>query len=252
LQVAAGEQVAVLGPNGAGKSTLFNVVAGILKPQRGEVRVYGRDPRRQSCIGYVPQRSQIDRRFPATVWDVVMMGRTGHIGLFRWPAREDHARVEQALMQVGMQDFATRQIGELSGGQQQRVFVARALAQGATLLLLDEPLTGLDVPSQDKILTVLDELRSQRITIVMATHDLNMAAQHAATLLLLNRRLIAYGTPAAVFTAEILAAAYGGHLHVLRPQDGVTEPLTVLADTCCGHGEIPSPAPAQPRAHSLG
>jgi ABC-type Mn2+/Zn2+ transport system ATPase subunit len=137
LQIGRGEQVAVVGPNGAGKSTLFNVIAGIVRPTRGTVSVYGSGPSGHICVGYVPQRNRIDWRFPVTVADTVMMGRIGRIGLFRWPRRQDRERVDQALEQVGMHPFARRQIGELSGGQQQRVFLARALAQEAELLLLD-------------------------------------------------------------------------------------------------------------------
>ena len=143
LEIQHGAQVAVVGPNGAGKSTLFNVIAGIVKPQTGDVRIYGTGPNRHICVAYVPQRNRIDWRFPVSVTDVVMMGRIGRMGLFRWPARNDRRQVAAALTQVGMQDFANRQIGELSGGQQQRVFLARAIAQEAELLLLDEPLAGL-------------------------------------------------------------------------------------------------------------
>ena len=152
--VHRGDQVAVVGPNGAGKSTLFNVIAGIVKPQRGEVRVYGSGPQRHICVGYVPQRNRIDWRFPVSVNDTVMMGRIGKMGMFRWPSRTDRRIVAAALERVGMQAYAGRQIGELSGGQQQRVFLARALAQESELLLLDEPLAGLDMPSQEAFLSL--------------------------------------------------------------------------------------------------
>ncbi len=235
LRVERGELVAIVGPNGAGKSTLFKVIVGAVKPTRGAVRIYGSQPGGHICISYVPQRSQIDRRFPVTVADVVMMGRVGKIGLFRWPSRQDWELVHRALAQVGMETFADRPIGELSGGQQQRVFLARALAQEAELILLDEPLTGLDMPSQRAIMTILARLREQGITILVATHDLNLAADHFPRMVLLNRRLIADGSPEEVLTPEHLAQAYGGHLHVLPTESGAL----ILADTCCSHGEPP-------------
>lgn len=233
VQVQQGEQVAVVGPNGAGKSTLFNVIVGTVKPNRGSVHIYGSGPSDHICIGYVPQRNKIDWRFPVTVRDVVMMGRVGKIGLFRWFRQRDRQIVDQALAQVGISNLAERQIGELSGGQQQRVFLARALAQEAELLLLDEPLTGLDIPSQEAILEILGDLRDRGISIVVATHDLNQAAARFDRILLLNRHVVADGRPAEVLTAQALGEAYGGHLHVLPAESGTL----VLADSCCSGGE---------------
>ncbi|MEZ4636854.1 MAG: metal ABC transporter ATP-binding protein [Caldilineaceae bacterium] len=188
-----GEQVALVGPNGAGKSTLFNVLVGKIRPSRGDVRVYGSGPTGHICIGYVPQRNAIDWRFPVTVRDVVMMGRTGRIGFLRWPSRQDHELVARAMADVRIDQLAERQIGELSGGQQQRVFLARAMAQEAQVLLLDEPFTGLDAPSQRVLLEILEELHRRRITILVATHDLNQAAERFGRIMLLNRQLIADG-----------------------------------------------------------
>lgn len=235
LEIRRGEQVAVVGPNGAGKSTLFNVIAGIVRPTRGSVRVYGSGPGQHICVGYVPQRNRIDWRFPVTVADTVMMGRIGRIGLFRWPGKIDRERVAHALEQVGMTAFAQRQIGALSGGQQQRVFLARALAQEAELLLLDEPLSGLDMPSQEAILQILANLRHQGITMLVATHDLNQAAEQFPLLLLLNRRVIALGTPTAVLMPEVLGAAYGSQMHVIRGVNGEM----FITDSCCGGGHVP-------------
>ncbi len=231
----AGDQVAVVGPNGAGKSTLFNVIAGIVKPRRGTVRIYGSGPSRHICVGYVPQRNRIDTRFPVTVTDVVMMGRIGQDGLLRWPSRQrpEHRRLGAGA--VGMPTIADRQIGELSGGQQQRVFLARSLAQEAELLLMDEPLTGLDSPAQESLFAVLQELRRQGITMLIATHDLNEAAERFPLMWLLNRRLIAQGTPEDVLTPENLALAYGSQIHVLRGTDGAV----YLTDTCCSGGHTP-------------
>jgi manganese/iron transport system ATP-binding protein len=229
FQLQPGETVAVVGPNGAGKSTLFNVIVGKIKPQQGQVSIYGSGPRQHICIGYVPQRNAIDGRFPVTVRDVVMMGRVGKIGFFRWAGRSDHQAVEAAMEDVRIMHLADRQIGELSGGQQQRVFLARSLAQEAELLLLDEPLTGLDVPSQQILLEILTELQQRRITIMVATHDLNQAAERFGRVMLLNRQLIGDGPPQAVLTASLLQQAYGQHLHILSNHN---ETL-VLADTCC-------------------
>ena len=235
FQLDRGAQVAVVGPNGAGKSTLFNIIAGITKPDQGDVHIYGSGPDGHICVGYVPQRNRIDWRFPVTVSDVVMMGRIGQIGLFRWPRRGDWARVESALEQVGMADFAKRQIGELSGGQQQRVFLARALAQEAELLMLDEPLTGLDMPSQQAILGILDELGERGITTLIATHDLSSAAAQFSTMMLINRRLIAYGPPQEVLTHEALTEAFGAHFHLVRDEEGEV----ILGDAGCAGGHTP-------------
>jgi ABC-type Mn2+/Zn2+ transport system ATPase subunit len=235
LRVQRGDQVAVVGPNGAGKSTLFNVITGILKPQQGTVRIAGSGPAKHICVGYVPQRNRIDWRFPVTVTDVVMMGRVGKIGVLRRPGRSDRRLVQEALAQVDMLAFAKRQIGELSGGQQQRVFLARALAQEAELLLLDEPLAGLDIPSQEAILRILTQMRAAGITLMIATHDLNQAAEQFSQMVLLNRRVIAYGSPAEVLTTENLARAYGGQLHVVHTAAGDV----IVTDSCCGGGEPP-------------
>jgi ABC-type Mn2+/Zn2+ transport system ATPase subunit len=238
LRLRRGDRVAIVGPNGAGKSTLFNVVAGVLRPDRGTVRIYGSAPAGHVCVGYVPQRSRIDLRFPATVWDVVMMGRVRQIGLFRWPSRRDAVIVRRALRQVGMEEYGKRHIGELSGGQQQRVLLARALAQGAELLLMDEPLTGLDAPSQRAILEILDRLTAEGVTVLFATHDLSQAQDHFPLVLLLNRCVVAFGSAAQVLTAENLLVAYGGQMHVMTTARGDL----LVADTCCGGGEPVAPA----------
>jgi len=225
-----GERISVVGPNGAGKSTLLKLIVGTLKPSQGEIDIFGHGPDGHICIAYVPQRSQIDFSFPVTVEDVVMMGRVGQIGFFRWPRRADWQVVKDSLARVNAGHLAKRQIGELSGGQQQRVFIARALAQEAELLLLDEPLTGLDVPSQEAIFEVLDNLRPDGVTVIVSTHDLTMAAERFDRVMLLNRKIVALGTGTAVLSTENLLAAYGGHMHVLG--DGEM----LLADTCCDHG----------------
>jgi manganese/iron transport system ATP-binding protein len=225
----AGERVAVVGPNGAGKSTLFKVVVGVMPPNGGEVKISGYGPRGHICIAYVPQRSQVDWRFPASVADVVMMGRIGRVGLFRWPRRADWDTVHKALEAVDMESLANQQIGELSGGQQQRTFLARALAQEAELVLMDEPFNGLDTPSQEGILSLLNKLYQQTITVMVATHDLGQAANHFDRVMLLNHQLIRFGSPQDVLTSENLLRAYGAHAQLIRGQDGIA----TFADTCC-------------------
>jgi manganese/iron transport system ATP-binding protein len=230
FRLVGGERVAVVGPNGAGKSTLFRVIAGVLDPTGGEVTVAGHCPGGHICIAYVPQRSQVDWTFPVTVADVVMMGRAGRVGLLHRPGRSDWDYVGQCLQVVGMANLAKRQIGELSGGQQQRMFIARALAQEAELMLMDEPLTGLDVPAQEDIFRIMDELRGRRVTVMLSTHDLNLAAERFDRVMLLNSRLLGLGRPGDVFTPERLQTAYGDHLRLVQTDDGVM----VLSDTCCG------------------
>lgn len=228
LEIARASRLAVLGPNGAGKSTLLKVIAGVLPQTSGEVEIFGEAPGQHICIAYVPQRSHVDWNFPVRVRDVVMMGRIGKLGLFRRPAQADREVVAQALEDVNMTALADRQISELSGGQQQRMFIARALAQEAELMLMDEPLTGLDTHSQEDILRILDVLRGRRVTVLVALHDLKLAAERFDGVLLLNHRLIGIGVPEEVFTPENLAAAYGGP-RVWRPVD-----LASLDDSCCG------------------
>jgi manganese/iron transport system ATP-binding protein len=226
------ERLAVVGPNGAGKSTLFKVISGVLAPTSGQVHVYGHDPEGHICIAYVPQRSQVDWSFPVSVADVVMMGRIGKIRLFRQPKSRDWDIVHHALEVVGMEGFAKRQINELSGGQQQRMFIARAFAQEAELMLMDEPLTGLDLNSQEDIFLILEELRARNVTVLVALHDLRMAAERFDRVILLNHRLLGFGAPDEVFTPEILVNAYGGHLHMVPTEEGTL----ALGDTCCDDG----------------
>jgi manganese/iron transport system ATP-binding protein len=222
----AGERVAVVGPNGAGKSTLFKVIAGVLPPGSGDVTISGSRPREHVCIAYIPQRSQVDWNFPVSVADVVMMGRSAKLGPLSWPRRKDWEVVRQVLGTVELSDLAGRQISQLSGGQQQRMFIGRALAQEAELMLMDEPLAGLDGPAQEGLLDLLDTLRSQRVTVMVATHDLEQAARHFDRILLLNHRLIKFGLPQQVLHTENLLQAYGGRLRV-DPQG------TMLVDDCC-------------------
>ncbi|MCW5875209.1 MAG: metal ABC transporter ATP-binding protein [Anaerolineales bacterium] len=220
LAIEQGVRVAVVGPNGAGKSTFFNLVSGLLSATRGVVTVHGHAPGQYLCLAYVTQASQLDLNFPVNVWDVAMMGRMGKLGLLHRPGEADRALVSASLARVGMLEHAQRQIGELSGGQRQRLFLARALVQEAELLLLDEPFAGLDVPAQEQILKTLDDVQALGVTVLFATHDLELASEHFDRVLLVNRRCIAYGTPQAVLTPKNLAEAYGGHLQVLNTAEG--------------------------------
>ncbi len=229
LEVQRGERLAVIGPNGAGKSTLFKIIAGVLSPTSGRVQVFGSNPEEHVCIAYLPQRAHVDWNYPVTVADVVMMGRIGQIGLFRRPRRQDWEKVYAALEMVNLHSLAQRQIRQLSGGQQQRMFIARALAQEAELMLMDEPLGGLDIASQEEVFTVLDALRTRQVTVLVALHDLKMAAERFDRIALLNRRLVHLGSADDVFTAEHLMAAYGGHVHLLAG----AEPALAVGDTCC-------------------
>jgi len=229
----AGERIAIVGPNGAGKSTLFRAIAGLIPIERGQIRAappQSGKPGRPAEIAFLSQRAGVDWRFPVTVFDVVMMGRVSKIGWLRWYSPQDRRITNQALERVGMAELAGRQIGELSGGQQQRVFIARALAQEATILLLDEPFTGVDLPSQEAILAMLESLSAQGITILLSTHDLNLAAERFDRLALLNRRLISYGPPKEAIHPDALKQAYGGKA-VWQGEDYVM----VLGDiACCG------------------
>ena len=226
-----GERVAVVGPNGAGKSTLFKVVAGVLQPTGGEVTISGFKPVVHSCIAYIPQRSQVDWRFPVSVADVVMMGRSAKLGPFNFPRKRDWDFVNQALETVEIGNLSKRQINQLSGGQQQRMFIARALAQEAELMLMDEPLTGLDTPAQEGLLVLLDTLQGQKVTAMVATHDLEQAAKHFDRIMLLNHRIVAFGMPNEVLHTDNLLQAYGGRL---RPVDGQS---ILNVDGCCDEGE---------------
>lgn len=228
--VPHGSTVAVVGPNGAGKSTLFKALVGLLPVQSGNIYIHGMPlGQHKDCVAYVPQREEIDWRFPITVKEVVMMGRFNRIGWFRKARLTDHRIVQTAMDQMGIRDLASNSISDLSGGQQQRVFLARAIAQEPHILLMDEPFTGIDVTTQETTLQLLQQLRRHNVTVMVSTHDLSMAANHFDLILLINRRLIAYGTPGQVLTTHHLRQSFGDKLLVL---DG-----TALIDECCPPGE---------------
>lgn len=211
LRFFPGATTSLVGPNGAGKSTLLKCLAGMLPPTHGAVFLDGTPVRRPSQrVAYVPQRSEVDWRFPISVFDVALMGRAlGANRLAPVPERDRQA-ARSALDAVGMSRFASVQIGALSGGQQQRVFIARALLQQADVLLLDEPFSGVDTPTQSLVLDILGDLRGQGKSIVFATHDLAMAEQSANNCVLLNRHVIASGPPRDVLTISNLQTTFGG------------------------------------------
>ena len=213
MTAPAQSMMAVVGPNGAGKSTLLKAALGIQRPLSGQVRFFGRPLHElRHRVAYVPQRASVDWDFPTRVLDVVLMGLYRDLGLLGLVRRRHRAAALEALDQVGMADFALRQIGQLSGGQQQRVFLARALAQKADLYLLDEPFAGVDAATERAIIEVLKHLKAERRTLVCVHHDLTTVADTFDRVLLLNLRSVAEGPVAEAFTEDALQAAYGGRL----------------------------------------
>lgn len=210
---APGAMTGIVGPNGAGKSTLLKAALGIVTPLSGQVTCYGKPLARQrGRIAYVPQRASVDWDFPTCVLDVVMMGLYRQLGLLGRVGTRHMQTALGALERVGMADFADRQIGQLSGGQQQRVFLARALAQGADLYLLDEPFAGVDAATEKAIIAVLKELKSQGKTVIAVHHDLSTVPDYFDRVFLINTTRIAEGTVAEAFTGAHLHEAYGGRL----------------------------------------
>ncbi len=222
--VYEGERIAVVGPNGAGKSTLFNTLTGLKALQAGSLSLHpvNGTPLR---IAFLPQKPSLDWGFPLTVLDAVTLGLE-----LKLPKREAKQAALDALELVHLGNLRKRRINELSGGQQQRVLIARALAIRADVLLMDEPLVGLDQPSREDVFAVLDTLSQRRIPVLVALHDLNLATERFPRALLLNRRLVADGSPADIFSTENLTRTYGSHLHVVTTDQG----SVLVSDTCCG------------------
>ena len=228
-------QVAVVGPNGAGKSTLFKALAGLASILEGTIRIYGRPlGSEEARVAYVPQRAEVDWQFPVTVLDVVLMGRYGHLGWLRWPRRTDREIAFRCLERLGIANLARHPIGELSGGQQQRVFLARALAQEPDVILLDEPFAGVDAPTQELALDLLSDLRDRGIPMLVSTHDLAQAISRFDLLMLLNRRLIAFGRPSEVVSPANLAQTFGSQA-LFYPNGGG---LLAITDQCCPPEEV--------------
>jgi ABC-type Mn2+/Zn2+ transport system ATPase subunit len=208
LTASSGQALGIVGPNGSGKSTLLKTIAGLLPPASGSVSVLGKEPRElpPGTIAYVPQIEAVDWSFPATVWDVVAMGRFPRLGLFRRFGNEDRRAVRRALAQLRMEELSGRHISALSGGQQQRAFVARAIAQEPRVLLLDEPTTGVDERTEESLREVVRELVAGGMPVLMATHDLDRAADWFDRLVVIDRRVIAIGTPDEVARSGAYAA----------------------------------------------
>ncbi len=216
LTLPAGALVGVIGPNGAGKSTLIKAMMDLLPTGSGYVRIFNEPIKNvRGRISYVPQRESVDWDFPASVFDVVLMGRYGKLGFFNSPRKADKVAAMEALEKVGMQAFAKRQISQLSGGQQQRVFLARALAQNADIYFMDEPFAGVDIATETAIIELLRTMRDQGKTVVVVHHDLQSAAEYFDWVVLLNMRLVASGPTDKVLTQELLEQTYGGKLTVL-------------------------------------
>jgi len=217
-----GQVIGVIGPNGGGKSTLLKAILGIVPVTHGTVTLAGRPAATmRGRMAYVPQREAVDWDFPVTVWDVAMMGRYPRLGWLRRPGGPDEARVEAVLRQVGMWGERRTQIGQLSGGQQQRVFIARALAQEGDVLLLDEPLNGIDAQTQEVIRAIIEEERQAGKIVLLATHDLVSASCACDCLCCLNQRLVSYGPTPETYTPETLSATYGGPVIMVGPAGGV-------------------------------
>lgn len=239
FQLGPASICALVGVNGSGKSTLFKTLMGFLKPAKGMVRISGlpvNKALKAGLVAYVPQSEDVDWNFPVLVQDVVMMGRYGHMNVLRIPSRTDRAAGDTALERVSMSAFRDRQIGELSGGQRKRVFLARALAQGASVILLDEPFTGVDVKTEAAIIDLMRDLRDQGCLMLVSTHNLGSVPEFCDQVVLINRTVLAYGPTDQTFTEANLARAFGGLLRHVRlggaelHDDSDIRTMTVLTD----------------------
>ena len=215
INIESDQLVGVIGPNGAGKSTFIKAILGFVKPDVGSVKINGQSAQKaKGEVAYVPQRGAVDWDFPITVEEVALMGRYQQIPWYTSPASRDREAAFEALQMVRMEEFAHRQIGELSGGQQQRVFMARALAQGSDILLLDEPFAGVDAATERAILDVLERAKQAGKTLVVVHHDLSTAAEYFDKLILIKQRLYAYGPPRLVLREDLLSKVYEGRLRI--------------------------------------
>ncbi|WP_216830089.1 metal ABC transporter ATP-binding protein [Alkalihalobacterium elongatum] len=216
----AGKLIGIVGPNGAGKSTLIKAILGLEKSTNSGISAFKKSIKKvRRQIAYVPQRSLIDWDFPVLVEDVVMMGRFIHLPWYKRPSKDDKRIVKEALEKVGMTEFRKRQIGELSGGQQQRVFIARALAQQATLFFLDEPFAGIDVTSEEIIFNILKALKEENKTILVVHHDLSKVEEYFDQVMLVNKELIGYGEVSETFKPELLSQTYKGKIKLFNDND---------------------------------
>jgi manganese/iron transport system ATP-binding protein len=239
FKLGASTICALVGVNGSGKSTLFKTLMGFLTPSTGEVRISGlpvKEALKRGLVAYVPQNEDVDWNFPVLVKDVVMMGRYGHMNFLRISAKADRVAVDAALERVGMSELRNRQIGELSGGQKKRVFLARALAQGGEIILLDEPFTGVDVKTEAAIIELLRSMRDDGKLMFVSTHNLGTIPDFCDQVVVLNKTVLAYGPTETTFTEANLAEAFGGVLRHLRlggadlHDDDDERRVTVLTD----------------------
>lgn len=235
--IRGGRICGLAGPNGSGKSTLFKTIMGLLQPIAGTVRISGGDvaaARRAGIVSYVPQLEEVDWTFPVSVTDVVTMGRQGRMGFLRIPSAEDRRIVAASLARVGMEGFAERQIGELSGGQRKRVFLARALAQEAPIILLDEPFTGVDRKTEESIIRLLRGLREEGRLLLVSTHDLAALPELCDDVILLNNHLVAAGPVQDTYTSENLAKAFGAPPRAVPVAGGQEAPAAPAMRLACG------------------
>ncbi len=256
FSITGGTICALVGINGSGKSTLFKTIMGLIKPSKGTVTLNNQPIQqalKQNMIAYVPQTEEVDWNFPVLVSDVVMMGRYGKMGFFRIPSKQDHEVVEACLERVGLSGLGHRQIGELSGGQKKRVFLARAMAQEGTVLLLDEPFTGVDVKTENAIIELLRNLRKEGHLVLVSTHNLGSVPEFCDHVILINRTVLDSGPTETTFTQKNLEHAFGGvlrHISLSGPDlhdDDDPRSLTVITDderaaVFYGHHEQHTPA----------
>lgn len=234
FETPAGSITALVGINGSGKSTLFKAIMGFVRLSKGTISVFDmpvREALKKNLVAYVPQSEDVDWNFPVLVEDVVMMGRYGHMNLLRRPKDVDYAAVNDALQRVNMLAFRKRQIGELSGGQKKRVFLARAIAQEAKVILLDEPFTGVDVKTEDQIIALLKEMRKNGAVMLVSTHNLGSVSEFCDRTVLIKGTVLGFGPTAEIFTEANLAKTFGGALrrHVVKPLSSA-EAVDVISD----------------------
>jgi manganese/iron transport system ATP-binding protein len=229
----------LVGINGAGKSTLFKAIMGFLPLAKGLISIRGYNVStalKNNLVSYVPQSEEVDWTFPILVKDVVMMGRYGHMGFFRQASKDDFFAVEKALERVGMAEYRDRQIGELSGGQRKRVFLARSIAQDGQIILLDEPFAGIDVQTEDQIISLLSELRSEGRIMLVSTHNLGSVAEFCDRTILIKGTVLNFGLTEDVFTSKNLEKAFGGVLRHFSlggtdlHEDGDSREVSILSD----------------------
>ncbi|MDO4895052.1 metal ABC transporter ATP-binding protein [Moraxella sp.] len=239
FDLTGGTICALVGVNGSGKSTLFKSIMGLVTPTTGQIKLCNlpiKKALKQNLVAYVPQAEEVDWQFPVSVYDVVMMGRYGYMNFLRMPKQRDKDKVREAMARVGIESLANRQISELSGGQKKRVFLARSLAQESKIILLDEPFTGVDVKTEQAIMTLLLELKASGHLVLISTHNLGTIPEFCDQVVMINRTVLAVGDTQSTFTQENLAMVFGGVLRQIRiggrdlHDDDDTRSVTILAD----------------------